>query len=145
MAGPLLGCFKKMSTPLLECFFPKWRRADFLNGGPLAWVFFLNSGSLAWADFLNVGPLLGCVVPKWRIFCLCCFLNGGSLTWVFLSKWCLPWGTQNCNICFPKGLDCFWALKSCFQGPLRGRGSPLEGPGVCIGGAMTLRVVCFLK
>ena len=41
----------------------------------------------------------------------------------------------------PKGLDCFWALKTgCFKGPLRGRGSPLEGPGVCIGGVMTLRV-----
>ena len=47
----------------------------------------------------------------------------------------------------PKGLDCFWALKTgCFKGPLRasrGRGSPLEGPGVCIGGVMTLRALFF--
>ena len=40
----------------------------------------------------------------------------------------------------PKDLDCFWALKTgCLQGRLRGRGSPLNGPGVCIGGVMTLR------
>ena len=35
-----------------------------------------------------------------------------------------------------KGPDCFWIFE---MGCVRGRGSPLEGPGVCIGGIMTLR------
>ena len=47
----------------------------------------------------------------------------------------------------------FWALKmGCFQGPLRGPGSSLEGPGPCIGGVVSLRVpkrraqnVCLLR
>ena len=36
-------------------------------------------------------------------------------------------------------MDGFRAVGTgCFQGPLRGRSSPVEGPGLCIGGVMTL-------